>query len=570
MGKTMENSEKRETNEELERYLESEAVGTPQPGEVRRCTVIQSGTEYVVVDLAAKMEGVINKRDLVRKPQTYKPGEVINAVVTSYNSEEEGRTYLSEKRYAVSKLLKEFKQNGVEHKIIKGRVTRKVRGGYNVEIDGVLSSFLPGSQASSFNNLSPSELTEKEYDFEVITFEERDRGRYNIVLSRDVIVDQKKKEFLDGIDEDQKIKGIVRDITNFGVFVDVGEMTALLPKSEVTWDRNVNLKEKFRIGSEIEAVVISKDPENGKMSISTKRLTEDPWKEIETRYPVGKIVDAVVTGIAPYGIFVKIEEGIKGLVRSSEIFWGNFRRNLKDYFEEGQKVQVEVIDIDTAKRRISFSIKSVNGDPWEGIEERFRAGEIVEAKVAKILDNGAIMEIEEGISGFSHISELSWNFVKNPSDVIKKGQEIDVQILEINPETRRIRLSIKRTTEDPWSKLSREVQVGTPVDCEIISIKNSGAIVRVTDYDVEGFLPKSQFVGDLKEGEVIKAKVHKVSYNPKIDERDMVVTLKDNVEETSRTREPRDSNNDNRQFMSSGPMTSTIGDLVNQKSEEQD
>lgn len=562
----MENNEnmKMEPSEEFEKYMQdNDNLGIPQPGEVRKCTVIQVGPEHMIVDVSAKTEGMINVRDLVRDPKDYKPGDVIEAVVTSYRADDESKLYLSERKYVIRKLLNELKKDGVG-KIVKGHIVRKVRGGYNVEIGGALSAFLPGSQSSSLNSVDPSKLVEKEYEFEVMTFEQRRKGKsYNIVVSRDSVINRKRAEFLKDIQKGQKIKGKVDEITDFGVFVDVGAMTALLPRSEITWDKSVNVKEKFHIGDEIEAIVISKEPEKGKMSLSTKQLTPDPWENIESKYPIGTVTDATVTGIVPFGLFVKIEEGVKGLVHASEIFYGNYRRNLKDYFEEGQKVKVEVIELDIPKRRISFSIKKVVGDPWEGVEERHHIGDTLEAKVAKLLDNGAILEIEDGVSGFAHISELSWNFVKKPSDLLKKGQTVKAKILEIDPESRRMRLSMKRTTDDPWKKLAKEVKPGTPVDCEIISVKHSGAIVKVLNYDVEGFLPKSHFSGDIEEGKTVKAFVHKVSYNPKLDERDMVITLKDNFRPEKESKKKEES------FFNSAPMTTTIGDMVHQKSEEQ-
>jgi small subunit ribosomal protein S1 len=566
----MENGENMDTNEELKKYLESENVGTPEVGETRKCTVISSGTDFVVVDLLAKTEGIIGKKDLVRDPTSYRPGDLINAVVINYKGEEEGgRTYLSEKKFVIPNLLKELKTSMEEKKPVKGHITKKVRGGYSVEIEGALLAFLPGSQASALNNLSTSDMMNKEFDFEIINFEERNNGN-NIVLSLDSLMGKKTEQFLEGIQVGQKISGTVKDITDFGIFVDVGQMTALLPKSEVSWERDQNLKNKFHPGDKIEAVVISKDPINKKMSISSKRLSEDPWEKVEEQYPIGTVIDAVVDSIKPYGILVRTGNGIKGLVRSSDIFWGNYKRNLKDYFQEDQNVRVEVTEIDKAKKRISFSIKDVNGDPWEGIEDRYHVDEVIDTKVEKILDNGVILGISEGVSGFAHISELSWNFVKRPGDLFKKNQNVKAQIIEISPETRRMKLSVKRLLDDIWADLSKNVKIGTPVECEIINIKNSGAIVRVANYNVEGFLPKSQFYDGIKPGDTFSAKIHKISYNPALDERDMVVTIKDeNAEVPNRKKEnhePHEIHEEN--FTAQGPMRTTIGDMVNKKREE--
>lgn len=558
----MENSEVMNGKNEFEKYIENENLGMPTIGEVRKCTVISSGTEYVIVDLAAKTEGIITKKELIKDPQNYKPGDVIEAIVINYKGEEEGaRTYLSERRYLVPKILENVKRSMEEKTSVKGRITKKVRGGYTVEIQGVISAFLPGSQASYLNKIPNEELLKKEFEFEVINFEERNNGN-NVVLSMDSLVNEEIEKFLNSVNVGDKVKGIIKDTTNFGIFVDVGPMVALIPRSEISWDRNVNLKDRFKIGDEIEGIVISKDVQNRKMSVSLKRLSEDPWEKIEEKYPIGSVVDATVTGIAPYGIFVKISEGIKGLVRLEDIFWGNSKRNLKEYFHENDHVKVQIIEINKDKKRIAFSIKDVNGDPWSNIEERYHVGDKVKAKVEKILDTGVILGIEDEVSGFAHISELSWNFVQNPSDLFKKNQEVEAKILEISPEKRRMKLSIKRLLKDPWEELSQTVKIGTPVDCEVVNLKNSGAILRVINYNVEGFLPKSQFYDGIKVGDLFKAKVHKISYNPQLDERDMVVAIKD-VSDNSKNESHKEESNFNQ-----GPMRTTIEEMVNRKGEK--
>ncbi len=557
----MENGER---NEEMEKYLQEEDLGTPNIGDVKKCKVIQVDKDKIIVDISAKTEGFISEGYLVKDISEYKPGDVIEAVVTRYKNDEEGRLYLSEKKYMSRKILDELKKGGKGTRV-KGRIVRKVRGGYNVEIGGALSAFLPGSQASSLNSTDPSELTKNEYEFEVITFEQRGRGRNNIVVSRDSLLNKEKKEFLDSIEENQKIKGKVAEIANFGVFIDVGPMTALLPRSEVSWDKNVNLKAMFHPGDEVEAVVISKDVQNGKMSLSLRQMTPDPWENIEEKYPVGSVVKATISGKASFGLFVKLDDGIKGLVHSSEI---PYEDHCKEY-QEGQEIEVEVLAIDTEARKISFSIKKVREkaeeEAWKDVEDRYHVGDVVEAQAVKFLRNGVLLKIEDGITGFSHISELSWNFVKRPSEVMKICDKVKVKILAIDPESRRMRLSLKRTTPDPWEKLAKEVKPGTPVECEIISVKNSGAIVRVVEYNVEGFLPKSQFVDGVKEGKTFKGKVHKITYNPDLDERDMVVTLKDGNPKDSE--EPKKTENES--YMNSKPMTTTIEDMVKEKREEQ-
>ena len=551
----MENGEK---NEEIEKFLQEEGLATPSIGEVRKCKVIQVDKDRIIVDVSAKTEGFISKGYLVKDISEYKPGDVIEAVVTRYKNDEEGRLYLSEKKYASKKLLDELRKGG-KGTIVKGKIVRKVRGGYSVEIGGALSAFLPGSQASSLNSLDPSELTKHEYEFEVITFEERGRGRNNIVISRDSMLNKEKEKFLNSIEENQTIKGKVAEITNFGVFIDVGAMTALLPRSEVSWEKNVNLKNMFHIGDEVEALVISKDVQKGKMSLSLKRMTPDPWENIEEKYPVGSRVKAVISGKASFGLFVRLEDGIKGLVHSSEIPYDDHCRE----YVKGQEIEVEVLNVDPQERKISFSIKKIREkleeEAWKDVEDRYHVGDVVEVEVVKFLRNGVLLKVDEGITGFSHISELSWHFVKRPSEILKMCGKTKAKILSIEPESKRMRLSVKRTTPDPWEELAKEVKVGTPVKCEIISVKNSGAIVRVIDYNVEGFLPKSQFVDGVKEGKIFKGKVHKVTYNPELDERDMVVTLKD--EETI--------GKESETYLNSKPMTTTIEDMVNEKREEQ-
>ncbi|WP_456399393.1 S1 RNA-binding domain-containing protein [Mesoaciditoga sp.] len=556
----MENGEK---NEEMEKFLQEEELATPNVGEVRKCKVIQVDKDKIIVDVSAKTEGFINEGYLTKDISEYKPGDIIEAVVTKNDGE--SKLYLSEKRYASKKILDELRKGG-KGTIVKGKIARKVRGGYSVEIGGALSAFLPGSQASSLNSLSPSELTKKEYEFEVITFEERGRGRNNIVVSRDSLLNKEKEEFLNSVQENEKIKGKVAEITNFGVFIDVGPMTALLPRSEVSWEKSVNLKNMFHVGDEVEALIISKDVPNGKMSLSLKRMKPDPWENIEERYPVGSVVKATISGKASFGLFVKLEDGIKGLVHSTEIPSDD---HCKEY-KEGEEIEVEVLKIDPEERKISFSIKKVKErleeEAWKTVEEKYHVGDVVEAEVVKFLRNGVLLKIDEGITGFSHISELSWHFVKKPSEVLKMCEKTKAKVLSIEPESKRIRLSVKRTTPDPWEELIKEVKPGMPVQCEIISVKNSGAIVRIVEYNVEGFLPKSQFVEGVEEGKILNGKIHKVTYNPELDERDMVVTLKDRETVKEEASDEKEKGED---YLNSKPMTTTIEDMVKEKSEGQ-
>lgn len=300
------------------------------------------------------------------------------------------------------------------------------------------------------------------------------------MVSRDSLLNKEKEEFLNSVQENEKIKGKVAEITNFGVFIDIGPMTALLPRSEVSWEKSVNLKNMFHVGDEVEALIISKDVPNGKMSLSLKRMKPDPWENIEERYPVGSVVKATISGKASFGLFVKLEDGIKGLVHSTEIPSDDHCKE----FKEGEEIEVEVLKIDPEERKISFSIKKVKErleeEAWKTVEEKYHVGDVVEAEVVKFLRNGVLLKIDEGITGFSHISELSWHFVKKPSEVLKMCEKTKVKILSIEPESKRIRLSVKRTTPDPWEELIKEVKPGMPVQCEIISVKNSGAIVRLS------------------------------------------------------------------------------------------
>jgi len=330
------------------------------------------------------------------------------------------------------------------------------------------------------------------------------------------------------------VEGKIESIEEFGLFVDLGAVTALVPRSEISFERDIDPKKTFRSGQLIKGMVLKSDPERGKITLSIKAMQSDPWKNIEGEYSKGSVVKGIVTRILPFGFVVQIKPGLEGLVHASEIFWTKRRMDIRSVVEENQEVEVEILNLEPEKRKMSLSLKRVKGNPWEEVNERYPVGSIVKAKVAKILPNGLIAELEEGISGFVHVTELSWNFLDSIENSFSIEEEIEVYIMEVNTDQQRIRLSIRKVYEDPWKEIIKTLTKGSPITGKVIRLTNTGAIVLLDNYGVESFLPVSQISVERVEkpedvltvGDEIEAQVVRTVYEPEKERRNMVISIK--------------------------------------------
>lgn len=551
-----------EVMEELERS--DTFLADPKKGSLVSVQVWEVHDNELLVKSGGKSEGMISKDDLVKDISEYQPGDQLDGIIT-YINEEDGHIKISEKKRVLKEILNNLKDYHAQGTPVKGKIIAKNKGGYVVKLFGVLQAFLPTSHSMLEKNADAEGM---EMEFEIIDLKYRRKGSPNIVLSRKNIQQKVIDKFMGTVSEGKVVEGKVEGIEKFGVFVDLGPITGLIPRSELTYDRELEPKDVVDIGDPVNVLVLRIDKKSNKVTLSRKRLQPDPWTGIEAKHPLGSKVKGEVIRILPFGFVVKIEPGLEGLVHTSEIFWTNRRMDIRAVVQEGEQVEVEVIGIDKEKRKLSLSLKKVKGNPWEDVEKRFPVGKALDAKVVKILPSGLIAELEEGISGFVHVTEMSWNFLDNIEDAYSIGDDVKVSVMEVLPDEQRIRLSIRNITQDPWKRASEELNKGDEVKGKVVRMTNTGATVMLDEYNIEAFLPVSQISVQrvekpedvLKVGDEVDAKVVRTVYEPEKERRNMVISIKQ--------KEVDEEKNDYQQYMDKDESTVTMHELMKEKGKE--
>ncbi len=490
-------------------------------GEIVRGRVVDRHEDGIVVDFGGKFEGFVPTRELIRDKDDYKVGEELELLLYRID-EDEGRAYLSERRPKIREALEKVQKAFESDRVIRGRIVGKVKGGYRVLIDGVLGAFLPGSHSLIKRD---EEIPEEELDFEIIDFERRGR-RHNLILSRRTLLEKKIEEFFKNIKEGDEVEGTVESIKDFGVFVKLADgVTGLLPRSEISYTRIASLEDMFSVGDKVKLKVIAVDPESGKITLSLKAMLPDPFEEFKKDYGVGDKVSGEVVRITRDGALVRLPHEINGFIPIEEIFWGR-RGRIRDVFKEGDVVEGEIIEIDDEKRRVILSYKRAKGDPWDKIEEKYPVGSEHEGRVVKVLDTGAIVELEDGVAGFVPLSELSWHYFDKPSDVVRERRKVKVKVLDINKPDKRMRLSIKQTQKNPWERVVQELDRGSIVKGRVRKVLKSGYVVRIRNYNVDAFLPSGHVEEELKPGNDVEAVVLRILDN-NIMGKKMIISVKD-------------------------------------------
>ncbi len=532
----------------MEEVLKSIDESRSKIGSIVKGTIVHKVEDGLVIDFKGKYEGFVSVRELVRSIDEYETGEELDLQLVRID-EDEGRAYLSERRPLEGEVLEKIEKAFEDSKIVKGKIVGEVKGGYRVLIGGVIEAFLPGSQSLIKRG---QKIPEEELEFEILTFERR-RRRTNIVLSRKSIVERKKREFLSSMKEGDVVKGRVESIMNFGVFVSLGEgVTGLIPKSEVSHSRVPDLKDMFELGQEVEAKVIALDVENDRITLSLKALLPDPFEEFLKNKDVGTQVSGEVSKIRADGFTVKLDDGVWGFVPIEEIFWSR-RGRIRDVVKEGDRVDLEIVGIDKPSRRIVLSYKKAKGNPWDSVEERYPIGSVHEGRIVKVLQGGAIVELEDGVAGFVPLSELSWNYFEKVDDVVRERRRVKVKVLSVDKENKRMRLSIKQTQENPWDKVIRELDRGSVVRGKVRKVINSGYIVRLSEYGIDAFLPTTHVEEELKPGSEVEAVVLRILDDRKTGKR-MIISVKD-LEEMKALREYKKE-------VEESKKTKTLGDLL--------
>jgi small subunit ribosomal protein S1 len=482
----------------LDQFEQEQA--TLQEGEVVRGTVVGISERGVVIDFGYKSEGIVNPAEFSENGVlSVKPGDEVEVLVKSMETAD-GLPVLSRADAVRMKAWDDLEKAYREGTNVKGRVIERIKGGLRVDIDGI-GAFLPGSQVDVRPVRNLDSLRNQEIDAKVIKL---NRKRSNVVLSRKAVLEEanagRKDQTLQHIEEDIVVEGQIKNLTDYGAFVDLGGVDGLLHVTDMSWGRLQNPNELFKVGDVIQVKVLKFDRERERVSLGYKQLLPDPWSSVEERFPISSRVSGRVASVADYGAFVELENGIEGLVHVSEMSWSKRVKHPSKLVNPGDQVEVEVLSVDPKGRRISLGMKQIQENPWQTLHERYQVGMRVHGRVRNLTDFGAFIEIEDGVDGLVHVSDISWSRrIKHPSEVLKKGQEIDAIITSIDTENRRLSLSIKDLEPNAWDKFVTEHVPGDVVRGKIARFANFGAFVELDD-NLEGLC----HISELSEERVAK------------------------------------------------------------------
>jgi small subunit ribosomal protein S1 len=494
-----EKNENEKVDQEMANIYES-TITHFEEGQIVQGRIIDIDRQSVVVDIGYKSEGIISLSEF-RQPETLKVGDEVDVLLESKENED-GMVVLSKEKVERARGWDNIVKNCQEGDIVQGRVTKKVKGGFMVDVG--VEAFLPASQAI----LRESDRMESDQplDFKILKI---NKARKNVVLSRKGALFQKREEekrkVMDSLEKGTTVKGMIKNITDFGAFVDIGGgIIGLLHIADMSWGRINHPSEIVAVGDEIEVMILDFRKDEMRISLGIRQKTKDPWEDMETRYPVGNKATGKVVSLAPYGAFIELEKGIEGLVHISELSWTKRYNSPGELLAIGDRVEIMVLDIDKQSRKISLGIKQLEQDPWQGVEDRYSVGQRVKGKVKHITDYGAFVNLEEGIDGLVHVSDISWTKkIAHPKDVFKKGDKIEAAVLSVDGVNRRIALGIKQLTPDPWDQIQEHYAPGAVVKGKITKITNFGMFVEL-EQDLEGLLHISEI--DIGPGEKIEDK----------------------------------------------------------------
>ena len=482
-------------DEELER-LYTESLKHIEEGEVVKGTVLRIMNEEVLVDIGYKSEGTIPLREF-RTPTgelKIKIGDIVDVFLETMEDSDD-LIVLSKEKADKIKILDDLIAIYETAETIEGRVTKRIKGGLTVDIG--IPGFLPGSQIDIKPIRDLDGLIGKILKMKIIKLNKK---RGNIVLSRRSLLeeerDKKRKVALETIEEGKLVKGIVKNITEYGAFIDLGGIDGLLHVTDMSWGRVRHPSELFVVGDEVEVMVLKFDQANERISLGLKQKTPDPWEKVDEKYVVGSRVRGKVVSLTDYGAFVELEEGVEGLIHVSEMSWTRKIRHPSRVVAIGEIVEVIVLDVDKENKRISLGMKQTEPNPWLIIESKYQVGSKISGRVRNITDFGAFIELEEGVDGLVHISDISWTQrIKHPSEVLKKGEKIDAVILSIDTQNERLSLGIKQLQPDPWSKVEEKYPIGSISRCKVVRLTDTGAVAEL-EGGVDGFIHVSEIGGE--------------------------------------------------------------------------
>jgi small subunit ribosomal protein S1 len=468
----------------LDQYEQEQAAF--QEGSVVRGTVVGINDRGVLIDFGFKSEGLVDQQEFTENGElTVKRGDEVEVLIKSMESQE-GQPILSRADAVRMRAWDELEKAHRDGTPIKGRIIERVKGGLRVDVDGV-DAFLPGSQVDSRPVRNLESFRGQEIEAKVIKL---NRKRSNVVLSRKAILDEqnegRKGETLDNLEESIIVDGQIKNLTDYGAFVDLGGIDGLLHVTDMSWGRLQNPAELFKVGETVQVKVLKFDRERERVSLGYKQLQPDPWESVEERFVIGSKVNGSVASVTDYGAFIELEPGVEGLVHVSEMSWSKRMKHPSKLVNVGDMVEAEVLGVDPKARRISLGMKQMQANPWQTLRERYQIGARVSGRVRNLTDFGAFIEVEDGVDGLVHVSDISWNKrIKHPGEVLKKGQEIEAVITNIDTENRRLSLSIKDTEPSSWDRFVNTHKPGDIVRGRITRFANFGAFVEL-DEGLEG------------------------------------------------------------------------------------
>lgn len=472
----------------LEKYFST--FSDIQENQVITGRVIGINDNDILVDIGFKSEGIINREEFSYEdlPEI---GEQLEVFLERIE-DRQGNTILSKSKADFMRRWQELKEAFENETVLKGKIIKRIKGGMVVDM-GVVQAFLPGSQVDVRPIQDFDRFLEEEMEFKIVKFNE---ARKNIVVSRKAILEESLKEQREALFKQIKVgeilEGRVKNITDFGVFIDLGGLDGLLHITDLSWGRVNHPSDIVSMDDTITVKVIDYDEERKRVSLGLKQLSVHPWENMEDKYPIGAVVKGRIVSMTNYGAFIEIEPGVEGLIHVSEMSWTRHVKNPSEMFSMGDEIEAKVLAIDTEERKISLGFKQLQPDPWDKIEEKYLVGSIYHGKVINLTQFGAFVELEEGVDGLVHVSDLSWTkVVRHPKEIVEKSQEVDVRVLEVSRESRRVSLGLKQVQDDPWPEIVKFFETGKEVSGEIIRVLDKGIILQL-EKDVEGIIPFSK------------------------------------------------------------------------------
>ncbi|MEZ0315183.1 MAG: 30S ribosomal protein S1 [Myxococcota bacterium] len=528
-------------------------------GEIVKGRVIEVGKDFVLVDIGYKSEASVSTSEFsfIENKLSVSVGDTIDVYVES-REDDSGLVIVSKEKADKLRVWDDISAAAERDELVDGIVVARVKGGLSVDIG--VKAFLPGSQVDLRPIRNLDKLIGQKFKFKVIKFNKK---RGNIVLSRRVLLEQEreelKKETLKKLAEGEVLTGVIKNLTEYGAFVDLGGIDGLLHITDMSWGRINHPSEMFNIGDEVKVKVLKFDPETERVSLGYKQITEDPWANAGDKFPVGKKVTGKVVSLTDYGAFIEIEPGVEGLVHVSEMSWTKRVKHPSKLVNVGDPVNAVVLDIDIPQKRISLGMKQTEANPWTLLGEKYPVGAVIKGAVRNITDFGIFVGVEEGIDGLVHVSDLSWTHrVKHPSEMYKKGDEVEAVVLNIDVENERFSLGIKQLTDDPWDTLPRRFPRGTKVKGKVMKVTEYGAFVEIEE-GIDGLVHVSELADERveKAGDVVKLG----------DTVDVMVLDVDPAERriSLSIKAAREGTSDYRAYMDNQSGRSSLGDVLGSK-----